>query len=72
MYKPSISTVLSLAKTITRANTIARCYKLEYRCPEITNYDITYREYESSIKRLEDFMRHPYIVSKSQKHYTNK
>ena len=69
--KASISCVRSLARTITRYNTIARYYKLPDRCPEITNLDMGIIEYQKNIIRLEKFVQHPFILSKAKIHPSN-
>lgn len=70
--KASISSVRSLAKTINFYNTIARCYQLPDRCPEVTNFDMGIVEYQNNIVRLENFIQHPYLLSKSKIHPSNK
>ena len=70
--KASIASVRSLANTINRYNTIARCYKLSDRCPEVTNFDMGIVEYRNNIIRLEKFIQHPYLLSKAKIHPSNK
>ena len=70
--KPSIANIRALSKTIKIYNTISRCYKLSITVPENVNWNMDMEEYNTHMKILENVMKHPYLVNKSEIHPSNK
>ena len=50
---------------------MARCYKLEVKFPTKINWNMDMDEYNTHMKILENVMKHPYLVSKSEIHPSN-
>jgi hypothetical protein len=72
MCRPTLANIKSLADSLKIYKTMARCYKLEVKFPENVNWDMDMVEYNTHMNILEKIMRHPYLVSKSQIHPSNK
>ena len=51
---------------------MSRSYKLGVKFPENVNWNMDMEEYNTHMKTLEKIIRHPYLVSKSEIHPTNK
>ena len=51
---------------------MSRSYKLGVKFPENVNWNMDMDEYNTHMKILENVMRHPYLVSKSEVHPSNK
>ena len=72
MCRPTPAKIKSLANTLKIYNTMARCYKLEVKFPQNVNWNMDMDEYNTHMRILENVMRHPYLVSKSGVHPSNK
>ena len=72
MSRPTLSNIKSLANTLKIYNTMARCYKLEVKFPKKINWNMDMDEYNLHMKILENVMKHPYLVNKSEIHPSNK
>ena len=72
MCRPTPANIKSLENSLKIYNIMSRSYKLGVKFPENVNWNMDMDEYNTHMKILENVMRHPYLVSKSEVHPSNK